>query len=84
MKPHRMRITHDLISAYGMLDKMHILVRPPALLISSTDRHAAVQKPKRASPETMASFHTDEYVHFLNRVTPETHAELTYNQTRCG
>ena len=27
MKPHRMRITHDLISAYGMLDKMHILVR---------------------------------------------------------
>jgi hypothetical protein len=26
MKPHRMRITHDLISAYGMLDKMHVLV----------------------------------------------------------
>ncbi|KIM77297.1 hypothetical protein PILCRDRAFT_825460 [Piloderma croceum F 1598] len=64
MKPHRMRITHDLIAAYGMLDKMHVL------------------KPKRASSEIMASFHTDEYMHFLSRVTPETHAELTYNQTR--
>lgn len=28
MKPHRMRVTHDLVSAYGMLDKMQVLVRP--------------------------------------------------------
>ena len=27
MKPHRMKITHDLVSAYGMLPKMDILVR---------------------------------------------------------
>ena len=26
MKPQRMRITHELVSAYGMLDKMHVLV----------------------------------------------------------
>jgi len=26
MKPHRMRVTHELVTAYGMLDKMHILV----------------------------------------------------------
>ncbi|KAF5387974.1 hypothetical protein D9615_000857 [Tricholomella constricta] len=64
MKPHRIRVTHDLVNAYGMLDKMHIL------------------KPKRASPETMSSFHTDEYVNFLNRVTPETAEELTYHGTR--
>jgi histone deacetylase 1/2 len=31
----------------------------------------------------MSSFHTDEYVHFLNRVTPETAEQLTYNGTRC-
>lgn len=30
MKPHRMRVTHDLVAAYGMLDKMQILVRAPA------------------------------------------------------
>lgn len=26
MKPQRMRMTHELVSAYGMLDKMHVLV----------------------------------------------------------
>ncbi|KAF7982642.1 hypothetical protein HWV62_27079 [Athelia sp. TMB] len=64
MKPHRMRITHDLISAYGMLEQMHVI------------------RPKRASPEAMTAFHTDEYINFLSRVTPETHMELTYHQTR--
>ena len=83
MKPHRMRITHDLIAAYGMLDQMHVLVCSLWMCYRSSSLTWIVQRPKRASPETMASFHTDEYIHFLNRVTPETHAELTYNQTRC-
>lgn len=26
MKPHRIRVTHDLVAAYDMLPKMHILV----------------------------------------------------------
>ncbi|KAF9058257.1 hypothetical protein BJ165DRAFT_1426804, partial [Panaeolus papilionaceus] len=26
MKPHRIRVTHNLVSAYGMLDKLHVLV----------------------------------------------------------
>ncbi|KAL1674503.1 hypothetical protein EV122DRAFT_269387 [Schizophyllum commune] len=64
MKPHRMRVTHELVSAYGMLDKMHIL------------------RAKRASPGDMTRFHTDEYVDFLNRVTPETAEDLTYQGTR--
>ncbi|KAF4575430.1 hypothetical protein EYR40_004831 [Pleurotus pulmonarius] len=64
MKPHRIKLTHDLVSAYDMMDKMHIL------------------RPKRATPEAMTAFHTDEYVHFLNRVTPETAEELTYHGTR--
>ena len=29
MKPQRMRMTHELVSAYDMLDKMHVLVRYP-------------------------------------------------------
>lgn len=85
MKPHRMRVTHDLVSAYGMLDKMQVLVRPRArsrLLASS--RVFALQRPKRASPDSMTAFHTDEYIHFLNRVTPETAEELTYHGTRCN
>ncbi|KZT06549.1 histone deacetylase [Laetiporus sulphureus 93-53] len=64
MKPQRMRITHELLSAYGLLDKMHIL------------------RAERAPAEAMSRFHTDEYVHFLNTVTPETAQELTGNYSR--
>ncbi|KAK7063561.1 histone deacetylase [Favolaschia claudopus] len=64
LKPHRVKMCHDLIAAYGMLDKMHVL-RPP-----------------RTSAETMTSFHTDEYVQFLSKVTPETFAKLSGNGTR--
>ncbi|KAJ6539885.1 histone deacetylase RPD3 [Mycena vulgaris] len=60
MKPHRVRVTHDLVSAYGMLPKMHVL------------------RAKRAPPESMTAFHTDEYINFLARVTPETAEELTH------
>ncbi|KAJ7798387.1 hypothetical protein B0H14DRAFT_2906715 [Mycena olivaceomarginata] len=52
MKPHRVRVTHDLVSAYGMLPQMHVL--------------------------SMTAFHTDEYINFLARVTPETAEELTH------
>ncbi|TFY81463.1 hypothetical protein EWM64_g2550 [Hericium alpestre] len=41
-----------------------------------------ILRAKRATPEAMAAFHTDEYIHFLNRVTPETAEELTYHGTR--
>ncbi|EIW82040.1 histone deacetylase RPD3 [Coniophora puteana RWD-64-598 SS2] len=64
MKPHRIRMAHELITAYGMLEKMSVL------------------RAKRASAESMTAFHTDEYIHFLSRVTPETADELTYNGTR--
>ncbi|KAF9542749.1 histone deacetylase RPD3 [Agrocybe pediades] len=64
MKPHRIRVTHDLVTAYGMLDKMHVL------------------RAKRATPEVMSSFHTDEYVHFLQNVTPETAERMTFHGTR--
>ncbi|TBU32316.1 histone deacetylase RPD3 [Dichomitus squalens] len=61
MKPQRMRITHELVSAYEMLPKMRVL------------------RAKRASATDMTKFHTDEYVHFLSRVTPENARQLTYN-----
>jgi hypothetical protein len=31
MKPLRMRITHELLTAYNMLDKMDVLVSDPFL-----------------------------------------------------
>ncbi|KAJ7453237.1 hypothetical protein FB451DRAFT_1050437 [Mycena latifolia] len=60
MKLHRVRVTHDLVSAYGMVPKMHVL------------------RAKRTTPESMTAFHTDEYIDFLGRVTPETQEGLTH------
>ncbi|EIW60308.1 histone deacetylase RPD3 [Trametes versicolor FP-101664 SS1] len=64
MKPQRMRATHELLTAYDMLPRMHVL------------------RAKRASAETMTRFHTDEYVQFLSRVTPENAPQLSYQGTR--
>lgn len=64
MKPHRMRMTHQLVSSYGMLEKMDVVW------------------PTRASPVQMTRFHTDEYIDFLHRVSPETAQEMTYGGTR--
>ncbi|KAH9884962.1 histone deacetylase [Cubamyces lactineus] len=64
MKPQRMRITHELVSAYDMLPKMHVL------------------RAKRATAETLTRFHTDEYIDFLSKVTPENARRLTYQGTR--
>ncbi|KAJ1019443.1 hypothetical protein NDA16_004560 [Ustilago loliicola] len=64
MKPHRMRMTHNLVTNYGLHKKMDIL------------------RPKRATRDQMSRFHTDEYVDFLHRVTPESVHELTNEGTR--
>ncbi|KAK0448363.1 histone deacetylase [Desarmillaria tabescens] len=58
MKPHRIQMTHELVTSYGMLEKMHVL------------------KPPRCSPQQMTAFHTDEYIHFLSRATPEMTQEM--------
>ncbi|EEB97053.1 hypothetical protein MPER_03709 [Moniliophthora perniciosa FA553] len=57
-------MAHELIGAYDMFGKMHIL------------------RPKRASPEAMTAFHTDEYINFLSKVTPETAQDMTFHGTR--
>ncbi|WFC97698.1 histone deacetylase [Malassezia yamatoensis] len=41
-----------------------------------------VLRPKHATKEDITKFHTDEYIDFLSRVTPETVQELTGDGTR--
>lgn len=53
MKPHRIRMTHDLVLNYGLYKRMEIY------------------RPQLVTPEQMTMFHTDDYVHFLQTVTPE-------------
>ncbi|KAG9015814.1 histone deacetylase (class I) Clr6 [Tulasnella sp. JGI-2019a] len=57
-------MAHQLVSSYGMLEKMHVI------------------RPSRATGIQMSRFHTDEYIDFLNRVTPETVQEMTHGGTR--
>jgi histone deacetylase 1/2 len=87
MKPHRMRMTHNLVLNYGMLDQMQVYVRP-----SSTSCHYSVltlspfiewQRPIRATKNQLTRFHTDEYIDLLEQVMPETAEELTGGGTRC-
>lgn len=46
MKPQRMRITHELVSAYDMLPKMHVLVRvySRSLSVQQTDAKTAARE----------------------------------------
>ncbi|XP_054722160.1 histone deacetylase 3-like isoform X2 [Uloborus diversus] len=53
MKPHRLAVTHCLVSHYGLYRKMQ------------------VYRPYRATPHDMNHFHSEEYIDFLRRVTPE-------------
>ncbi|KAF7299923.1 Hist-deacetyl domain-containing protein [Mycena chlorophos] len=80
LKPHRTKMTHDLVSGFDMLGKMHVLVRLRHLPPSSYSPKE--QKPKRATAEALTAFHTDEYIQFLSKVTPETFSELSFNGTR--
>ncbi|KAK4047474.1 histone deacetylase (class I) Clr6 [Microbotryomycetes sp. JL201] len=46
------------------------------------DKEMDMLRPIRASAHEMTRFHTDEYIDFLNRVTPELVEEMTANGTR--
>lgn len=47
------------------------------------NRHMDVLRPRRATREQMTAFHTDEYVDFLSRVSPETMQDLTGDMKLC-
>ncbi|KAJ2825614.1 histone deacetylase [Coemansia sp. 'formosensis'] len=53
MKPHRIRMTHNLVMSYELYKKMSIYRAAPATC------------------QEMTQFHSDDYVEFLHRVTPE-------------
>ncbi|KAJ9050362.1 Histone deacetylase 2 [Entomophthora muscae] len=64
MKPHRMRMTHSLVTAYGLYKHMEIL------------------RPSRATKTQMTAFHSDDYIEFLARVTPENAENFGPHQNR--
>ena len=65
MKPHRIRMAHNLILNSGLYKKMEIY------------------RPHLISDEAMTMFHTDDYVHFLSHVSPDTEEDYQKELSRC-
>lgn len=74
MKPHRLAITHTLVMNYGLHKKMKIY-RPYKLVyffivfLFLTLFYTLISF--RASVQDMVRFHSDEYIEFLQTVTPQ-------------
>ena len=51
-QPHRLTLTHSLVLAYKLVDKME------------------VYRPHRADKEEMALYHDQDYLDFLERISP--------------
>jgi histone deacetylase 1/2 len=64
MKPHRLRMTHQLILTYGLYRKME------------------VYKPKPGSDYQMQRFHSEEYIDFLKRISPETMKQFSHQMQK--
>ncbi|CAL8465253.1 g4788 [Coccomyxa elongata] len=64
MRPHRVRLTHSLVSNYGLNSKMY------------------VHRPQARSKEQIEEFHCDDYVDFLNSVTPDNQDEYILQMRR--
>ena len=87
MKPHRVRMAHDLIVRYGLHRHMevrnvvmgHMGEGEASVLFFALASHAddlalplvQMLRPVLMSEETMQAFHSKEYIDFLKNVTPE-------------
>ena len=95
MKPHRMRMAHSLIVAYGLYRKMEVHVRrhAPARARGAQDAahaspaalggRASLQRSPRANILDMTKFHSDDYINFLRRIKPNNTAEFAKQLQRC-
>jgi histone deacetylase 1/2 len=64
MKPHRLRMTHNLLLSYGLYKRME------------------VYRPHPAAHQEMTQFHSNDYVDFLKRVTPDNAKEYLHQLQR--
>lgn len=77
MKPHRLSLTHSLVLHYGLYKKMMVRLYPPGWvrmqrwLYSLVPRCSSqVFKPYKASQHDMCRFHSEDYIDFLQKVSP--------------
>lgn len=94
MKPHRLALTHNLVLHYGLYKKMEVY-RPYVAAPLGSARAATLARrfqvptltcsPRsryRASAEDMTRFHTEDYIDFLQRVSPDNQKTLMDSLSR--
>lgn len=69
--------------SYPCANQSLLSISLPILTTSDWTFHM-YQRAKRSTPFEMTRFHTDEYIDFLQRVSPETADDLTGKGTRCA
>ena len=79
MKPTRIRMCHSLVMNYGLYKKMEIFVRH----MPAVRAWLMIQRAKPATKREMSQFHTDEYVDFLHRITPDNAHQFAKEQIKC-
>lgn len=98
MKPHRIRMTHNLLLNYGLYRKMEIYVSSftPILLLCGMSNILTnifiscpfqfclfVQRPHKATADEMTKFHSDDYIRFLRSIRPDNMSEYNKQMQRC-
>lgn len=98
MKPHRIRMTHNLLLNYGLYRRMEIYVSSVAHHFTSDaqtvknnqisccffEKIKSVQRPHKASGEEMTKYHSDDYIKFLRSIRPDNMSEYSKQMQRCG
>lgn len=71
MKPHRLRMTHSLLLAYGLYKKMEVYRPHPAQQQEMERFHSSdyIQFLKRVTPDS-----AKDYLHQLQKCTSDEHA----------
>ena len=74
MKPHRIRLAHSLVMNYNVYKFLEIYVSRVGRFCCPSHRLLTAPPTQRAKPAVtseMTQFHTDEYIEFLQKVTPD-------------
>jgi histone deacetylase 1/2 len=80
MKPHRIRMTHNLLLNYGLYKKMEVYV---SLFFHIFFPFILLQRPRFATEADMTKFHSDDYIDFLRLVSPDNMSDYAKQLQRC-
>lgn len=79
MKPKRMQMVHNMVVNYGLYKHMDVVVRIVQYYFKISCPFSdlcSLQKPDRLTAYQMTRFHSDEYINFLQRVTPDNVSQI--------